>query len=275
LFPALRWQFDRLFGLFGALASSSDVQSPLEFKYLCGAASCAAVPWLAMSLYNMLPAIKTVQDVPQVSVHATALFMYPIWFIVVRAAFVLPGISSAWTHLYSQATRFLLMCLATLLLGELPMFIFLLTSVILCLTLGFQSRLANALMFWAIQSGLVGVLCLFQVTWRRRLAFDASRQSDSQRQAAPPETIDKLQTLSYDEGRNQPGECPICLEGFKLPDSIKVTPCRHVFHEDCLAHWLQKACTCAVCRRDLVKAAERSETSEPATSRQAITPTSD
>lgn len=100
----------------------------------------------------------------------------------------------------------------------------------------------------------------------------AFRQNRSQSCAAPPETVDRLETVAYDEGvfgdvegARYPTECSICLESWEMSDSIKVTPCRHVFHEDCLRHWLRKARTCAVCRRDLVKAMkEEVNTLDPA-----------
>jgi len=46
--------------------------------------------------------------------------------------------------------------------------------------------------------------------------------------------------------------CPICLAAWEAEDTIKATPCCHYFHEECLRNWLQRAFTCAVCRREIL-----------------------
>lgn len=39
--------------------------------------------------------------------------------------------------------------------------------------------------------------------------------------------------------------CAICLES--LEPGLLIKGCRHVFHEDCLAHWTERANTCPMC----------------------------
>ena len=34
-------------------------------------------------------------------------------------------------------------------------------------------------------------------------------------------------------------ECPICLENIKENDKVSYTPCKHIFHFDCLKNWLE------------------------------------
>merc|ERR1712151_1076929 len=47
-------------------------------------------------------------------------------------------------------------------------------------------------------------------------------------------------------------ECAICLGAWELSDSIKITPCGHAYHAECIGNWLKTARTCALCRQDLV-----------------------
>jgi len=250
----------------GMLGPSS-MQCPLEFKYLTGAVILVTVPWLAVFLSTIFPLIQAIQD-RQIIVYTAALFMHLIWYASVRAILLFPRVSNRWIQWYSQATQFR-KWIATLLLWDLPLYMFLLTAVTLCLTIQFLGGFSGALMFWALQSGSIGFLCLFQSSWHRRLLLDGFHRSRTQSPGAPPDTIDSLETCAFDESlfgdvedRRYPGQCSICLEDWAPSDKIKVTPCRHVFHEDCLAHWLQKACTCAVCRQDLVKALEDMKTSD-------------
>lgn len=43
--------------------------------------------------------------------------------------------------------------------------------------------------------------------------------------------------------------CPICLSNFQRGDELVVSrPCKHAFHEDCLARWLSRQPICPCCR---------------------------
>ncbi|KAG2677801.1 hypothetical protein I3760_12G114000 [Carya illinoinensis] len=44
-------------------------------------------------------------------------------------------------------------------------------------------------------------------------------------------------------------DCAICLEDFAVGDSCQVFPvCNHIFHSNCIDHWLRNKITCPVCR---------------------------
>lgn len=47
-------------------------------------------------------------------------------------------------------------------------------------------------------------------------------------------------------------QCPICLEIYKLKDSVKTIECGHTFHERCIDQWLVNALKCPLCRHSLV-----------------------
>lgn len=53
-------------------------------------------------------------------------------------------------------------------------------------------------------------------------------------------------------------QCSICLCGWEQDDAVKITPCRHLFHEECIKAWLlcrmrdRSTTSCALCRAELV-----------------------
>ncbi|RDX60090.1 E3 ubiquitin-protein ligase RNF133, partial [Mucuna pruriens] len=42
--------------------------------------------------------------------------------------------------------------------------------------------------------------------------------------------------------------CAICLEDFEPNEEVMLTPCNHMFHEDCIVPWLTSKGQCPVCR---------------------------
>lgn len=49
-----------------------------------------------------------------------------------------------------------------------------------------------------------------------------------------------------DEGGHR---CAICLEDFDTRQEVMVTPCKHMFHEDCIMPWVSSNNRCPVCRK--------------------------
>ena len=48
------------------------------------------------------------------------------------------------------------------------------------------------------------------------------------------------------------GSCSVCLEAYKVGESVTTTPCGHKFHLDCLLHWIDEdKITCPLCRANL------------------------
>lgn len=42
--------------------------------------------------------------------------------------------------------------------------------------------------------------------------------------------------------------CPICWEDFEAREEVLLTPCNHMFHEDCIMPWVKTQAHCPVCR---------------------------
>ncbi|KAJ4729628.1 putative RING/U-box superfamily protein [Melia azedarach] len=47
---------------------------------------------------------------------------------------------------------------------------------------------------------------------------------------------------------NDTMRCAICLEDFEPKETVMLTPCNHMFHEDCIVPWVKSHAQCPVCR---------------------------
>lgn len=64
-----------------------------------------------------------------------------------------------------------------------------------------------------------------------------------------PSSISKLATLSEaaDKESSIDNECVICMNEFVSGDEIRLLPCMHNFHKECVDNWLRKSFTCPSC----------------------------
>ena len=47
-------------------------------------------------------------------------------------------------------------------------------------------------------------------------------------------------------------DCNICLEQYELNNNIKILPCKHFFHKNCIKEWLcNEKINCPICRKDI------------------------
>ncbi|CAH1796719.1 unnamed protein product, partial [Owenia fusiformis] len=72
---------------------------------------------------------------------------------------------------------------------------------------------------------------------------------------APPADKEKIDSLPTIEISNKDidnrVECSVCMEEFHLSEKVRVLPCQHKYHTDCIVPWLELHGTCPVCRKDL------------------------
>ncbi|XP_007019708.2 PREDICTED: probable E3 ubiquitin-protein ligase RHA4A [Theobroma cacao] len=64
------------------------------------------------------------------------------------------------------------------------------------------------------------------------------------------ELTDKLPTVLFDEELStRDSKCSVCLGEFEMKEELLQVPsCRHVFHVECMHHWLHSNSTCPLCR---------------------------
>lgn len=52
-----------------------------------------------------------------------------------------------------------------------------------------------------------------------------------------------------DDDEDEDGNrCAVCLDDFEAREVVMVTPCNHMFHEDCIIPWVRSQGRCPVCR---------------------------
>lgn len=62
-----------------------------------------------------------------------------------------------------------------------------------------------------------------------------------------------IQLFSNITGIKNESMCSICFEDFQNDDSVRILPCEHYYHDNCINEWFQKSGTCPICRFDLVE----------------------
>ncbi|KAJ4956332.1 hypothetical protein NE237_013115 [Protea cynaroides] len=74
----------------------------------------------------------------------------------------------------------------------------------------------------------------------------------------------KLSIIIFDEDvRSRESQCCVCLGEFEVKEKLHQIPsCNHVFHIDCIHHWLQANTTCPLCRGSVLETRRKSYSSE-------------
>ncbi|CAI5474412.1 unnamed protein product [Closterium sp. Yama58-4] len=78
-------------------------------------------------------------------------------------------------------------------------------------------------------------------------ASDASPAANASRNP-----ISTQQGKEGDEGRSNSEQCTVCLEPFQEGEMVRLLPCLHQFHSQCIDQWLQRQANCPICKHQLV-----------------------
>ncbi|XP_038841877.1 RING finger protein 150-like, partial [Salvelinus namaycush] len=75
---------------------------------------------------------------------------------------------------------------------------------------------------------------------------------------AAKKAISKLQVRTIKKGdwetESDFDNCAVCIEGYKPNDVVRILPCRHLFHKNCVDPWLLDHRTCPMCKMNILKA---------------------
>ncbi|GLT93978.1 hypothetical protein SLE2022_117420 [Rubroshorea leprosula] len=70
---------------------------------------------------------------------------------------------------------------------------------------------------------------------------------------------EKAKEKDDEEGKR----CAVCLEDFVAKEVVTVTPCNHMFHEECIVPWVKSHGLCPVCRSVISDRARESRVGAP------------
>lgn len=59
--------------------------------------------------------------------------------------------------------------------------------------------------------------------------------------------ISHLPTGVYDGSAKKGKECAICMCDFVINDTLRILPCMHSYHKECIDDWLMRSFTCPSC----------------------------
>ena len=65
------------------------------------------------------------------------------------------------------------------------------------------------------------------------------------------ETINKIPTEKFSRYKFIDDKCIICQYEFKSNEKVKVLPCKHCFHPDCIDEWLKNQKACPYCKTEV------------------------
>lgn len=69
---------------------------------------------------------------------------------------------------------------------------------------------------------------------------------------APPSAINAMPTVKVTQTHIlADGDCPVCKEEFVLGSEVRMMPCHHIYHSDCIVTWLERHNSCPVCRIEM------------------------
>ncbi|XP_054813687.1 E3 ubiquitin-protein ligase At3g02290-like [Prosopis cineraria] len=60
--------------------------------------------------------------------------------------------------------------------------------------------------------------------------------------------VNALKEMENKQKNEDRKSCAVCLEDFVPKQEVMVTPCKHMFHEDCIMPWLRSQGQCPICR---------------------------
>lgn len=66
-------------------------------------------------------------------------------------------------------------------------------------------------------------------------------------------TCGKSEATSDKDSGDQERKCMVCLEAFKEGEALRILPCLHRYHQECVDKWLGQCRRCPICQHDITK----------------------
>ncbi|KAL9866568.1 E3 ubiquitin-protein ligase RNF149 isoform 2-T2 [Geothlypis trichas] len=92
----------------------------------------------------------------------------------------------------------------------------------------------------------------------QRFLFTGSQFGNQEHRKETKRAISQLQLHTVKRGEKgldvDVENCAVCIENYKLKDTVRILPCKHIFHRTCIDPWLLDHRTCPMCKLDVIKA---------------------
>ncbi|OWZ23074.1 E3 ubiquitin-protein ligase [Phytophthora megakarya] len=75
--------------------------------------------------------------------------------------------------------------------------------------------------------------------------------NERRNEGATPQQIRQLPIVSVTENMLEASEnacCTVCLSAFQVDSQVRMMPCFHRFHPECIDPWLHEKATCPICK---------------------------
>lgn len=87
------------------------------------------------------------------------------------------------------------------------------------------------------------------------VVFYAQLRRDTCTSSGAAAEEEKEEVMDEEEEEEQ---CAVCRVEFEGEDEVKVLPCKHHYHVDCIEQWLKRKKVCPVCSQEVVVGLEKS-----------------
>eukprot|EP00747_Dinoflagellata_sp_TGD_P166406 gnl/TRDRNA2_/TRDRNA2_189143_c0_seq1.p1 gnl/TRDRNA2_/TRDRNA2_189143_c0~~gnl/TRDRNA2_/TRDRNA2_189143_c0_seq1.p1 ORF type:complete len:290 (-),score=29.46 gnl/TRDRNA2_/TRDRNA2_189143_c0_seq1:2-871(-) len=85
-------------------------------------------------------------------------------------------------------------------------------------------------------------------------AADDVQPGPARRRGAPRWAGSRTTTITFDgTGQSDELHCTVCVEAFQPGEVLRVLPCLHRYHTECIDRWLRRSSLCPVCKHDVLR----------------------
>ena len=116
----------------------------------------------------------------------------------------------------------------------------------------YNEDLQEELAIKAVEQQILDELCPNPDTMSYEQLLQLEDNLGSVNKGLSNEQIDKLPLTKFKKKKfTENYQCIICMEEFEEKEKVKLLPCGHIFHDNCIKQWLLKQKTCPFCKDEI------------------------
>lgn len=100
---------------------------------------------------------------------------------------------------------------------------------------------------------LIPVFCFCMPCLIRLLARMQDAAAPKGATEAAIEALEQVTIQASDLGQGRENTCPICLNDMAVGEKVRILPCKHMFHSQCVDEWLRVNASCPTCRTSILR----------------------